>query len=232
MLPTFWDADGGAGVLIPLRVPMRVPDFFRSLDPNQPTVLFREMPIHYDDVRLVVPLLKPETNKLQDTVVAKIAMSNVYFDKTEGVAEWSRYIAGTTTEIPWPEKEPEKEYFDQPGDTRIMHVETSTYIPKLLEPPFPVSVMDELRNKYSKFRMRHEPAYIADIERRERRKLAKTGVKISTPVQELNKSLRQEKKARGPPVMTESIMEQIGRVMAQNKPELLEKVQHRDVGVD
>ena len=211
---------------------MKVPNVFKSLDANQPSVLFRESPIHYDDVRLVIPVLNRETNKLQDTVVAKVAMSKVYFDKTEGVAEWSRYIAGTTDEIPWPEKEPEKEHFDQPGDSRIMHVETSTYVPKLLEPPFPVSVMDELRNKYSKFRIRHEPEYIAEIEREERRRLAKAGKRIPTPVQELNKSIRAEKKARGPPVMTESIMEQIGRVMAQNKPELLEKVQHQDVGVD
>lgn len=220
-------------MLISHQIPMKVPDVFRSIDANQPSVLFRESPIHYDDVRLVIPVLDPKTNKLQDTVVAKVAMSKVFVDKAEGgVPEWSRYISGTTTEIPWPEKEPEKEHFDQPADSRIMHVETTTYVPKLLEPPFPMSVMDELRNKYSKFRMRHEPEYIADIERAERRRLAKAGIQVSTPVQELNRSLRAEKKARGPPVMTESIMEQIGRVMAQNRPELLEKVQHQDVGVD
>jgi large subunit ribosomal protein L24 len=204
-------------------MPFKVPEGFLKLDPNQPPVVTREAPIHYNDVRLVVPVLDPATNTLKDTIVANIEMSRIFHDKREGKKLWTRYIKGTRTEIPWPEKK-EPEHFDQIGDTRIMDVETRTYVPTLLKPPFPLSVIDELRNKYSKFRTRHEPWYIAKVEAAEKEKAEKEGRKILTPLQLLNKKIREEKKAKGPPVLSVEMMEHIGKVMAQNRPELLEKV--------
>jgi large subunit ribosomal protein L24 len=205
-------------------MPLKIPEGFLKMDPNHPAVIHREAPIHYNDVRLVVPTLDPATNTFRDTIVANIDMSRVFHDKREGKRLWKRYIKGTGTEIPWPEKK-EKEEFDQPGDTRIMDVETATHIPTLLNPPFPLSVIDELRNKYSKFRTRHEPAYIAKVEAFEKEKAEKEGRKVLTPLQLLNKKIREEKKAKGPPVLSVEMMEHIGKVMAQNRPDLLEKVE-------
>jgi large subunit ribosomal protein L24 len=42
-----------------------------------------------------------------------------------------------------------------------MEVETPTWVPSLRNAPFPSSVLDELRNKYSKYRTRHDPEYVA-----------------------------------------------------------------------
>ncbi|KAF8243996.1 hypothetical protein K440DRAFT_560043 [Wilcoxina mikolae CBS 423.85] len=212
-------------------MPVKVPDAFKSLEPNQPNVIFREQPLHYNDVRLVVPLPDPETKQLRDTIVANIAMSKVFHDKREDEKRWTRYIKGTSISIPWPKKQ-EKEEFDQTADTRIMDVETVTYTPSLLRPPFPPTVIDELRNRYSYFRTRHDPEYVQKVEQMEAAKKALEGATIKTPVQLLNKKLREEKKARGKPVLTPEIMEQIGRVMAQNRPELLERVKQPQMDID
>ena len=40
-----------------------------------------------------------------------------------------------------------------------MEVETPTWVPSLQSAPFPSSVLDELRNKYSKYRTRHDPEW-------------------------------------------------------------------------
>jgi large subunit ribosomal protein L24 len=205
-------------------MPMKVPEAFSKIDPDQPSVISREQPSHYNDVRLVFPLPDPVTGALKDTIVANITMSKVFHDRREGEKRWTRYIAGTGIKIPWPAKE-EKEYIDQPADTRIMDVEMKTYVPSLLKPPFPGSVVDELRNKYSKFRIRHEPEFVKKIQAQEKKRQEKEAVSVRTPVQELNRLQRMEKKARGPQVLTEEILEKIGRAMAQNRPELLERIQ-------
>lgn len=45
-------------------------------------------------------------------------------------------------------------------DTSRVDVEASTFVASLGEPPMPSTVIDELRNKYSKFRTRHDPEYL------------------------------------------------------------------------
>ena len=85
-------------------------------------------------------------------------------------------------------------------------------------------VIDELRNKYSKFRTRHDPEYIEGKWAKEK---AKEGpAMIRTPVQELNRKIRLEKKALGKPELPEDVLERIGRVMAQNKPTLLDRIRN------
>jgi large subunit ribosomal protein L24 len=43
-----------------------------------------------------------------------------------------------------------------------MEVETPTWIPSLHYAPFPPSVLDELRNKFSKYRTRHDPEFVEE----------------------------------------------------------------------
>lgn len=183
--------------------------------------------MHYDDVRLVVPTVDPVTKELRDTVVANVAMSKIFHDKILKEKRWIRYIKGTSIEIPWPKKE-EPEQFDQDCDTRIMHVENDTFVPTLLEAPIPLEIVDEIRNKFSRFRTRHEPEYVAKVEAAlgYKERLAREAIK--TPLQLLNKKLREEKKAQGKPELTSEILEQLGRAMAKNKPALLERVQAQE----
>lgn len=204
-------------------VPMKIPEVYAKLDPNHERIYYREAPIHYNDVRLVIPMPDKDTGEFKDTIVANISMSKVFHDRQEGTRRWTRYVAGTTYEIPWPEKK-EKHHFDQDPDTRIMDVEKVTYTPTLLKPPFPVSIIDELRNKYSKFRVRHEPEFVAKVEAAETARQEKKEWRVRTPLQELNKVQREARKAKGQPVLTEEIMEMIGKTMAKNKPELLTNI--------
>ena len=48
------------------------------------------------------------------------------------------------------------------GDTPRITTELETWHPSLGMPPFPISVIDELRGKYSRFRTRHTDEYIAE----------------------------------------------------------------------
>lgn len=205
---------------------MVVPDAFLKLDPNQPRIIYREMPLPYHAVRLVYPLPDPETGVVRDTIIANLTHARYRHNRHEHTTTWDRLVAGTSTIIPWPETT-EPEEVDQPGDVRILDVERKTYIPVLREPPFPVSVMDELRNKFGAFRIRHEPSYVDLMEYRAakgREYQEKTAKRMRSPLQELHREVRLQKKARGPPVMSDGVAESIGKVMAANKPELLKKL--------
>lgn len=190
----------------------------------------REVPLNYYDVRLVYPLSDPETGVLKDTIIANVEMSKIWHNKRKRTKEWDRLVPGMKgVTIPWPEKQ-KPEPIDQLADTRIYDVETRTFMPTLLKPPFPVSVIDELRNKYSKYRTRHDPEYIAKKEAEHLGRVARETAKVLTPVQELNKKAREERKALGKPVLSDAMLERIGRVMAYNRPELLEGIQAVSAG--
>ena len=80
----------------------------------------------------------------------------------------------------------------------------------------PGSVIDELRNKYSIFRTRHDPEYIAakmkeDEENEEKKKLIE---KMRTPLQEINRLERKMKRAKGKGKLTDEMLERIGKVIA------------------
>lgn len=188
------------------------------------------MPVKYSDVRLVYPLPDPETGILKDTVIANIQMSKIWFDKRNKSKTWDRLVPGMEgVIIPWPAKE-KPEQIDKIGDTRMLDAEASTFIPSLLKPPFPEGVIDELRNKYSRFRTRHDPEYIAKKQAEDLERHIKATARVVTPVQEINKMARAERKALGKPVLSEEMLEKIGRVMAQNRPELLAGIQAVPVG--
>jgi large subunit ribosomal protein L24 len=79
-------------------------------------------------------------------------------------------------------------------------------------------LIDELRGKYSRFRTRHTEEYIAKKEAEQAAKTAKVASTDSmlTPVQEFNRLRRQERRARGQPVLTDDMLAKIGEVMARN----------------
>lgn len=198
-------------------VPVLNPD---ANDEGNP-VYYTEAPVKYDDVRLVYPLPDPVTGIPKDTIIANIKMSKIFTNKKTKARTWERLVPGMEgVIIPWPEKEAPK-HVDTAVDTKIYDVDNTTFKPTLLIPPMPVSVIDELRNRYSKFRTRHDQSYIDKKTMQENARLELAKAKILTPVQELNKKLREERKALGKPVLSDEVLEKIGRVMAQNRPELL-----------
>lgn len=194
----------------------------RKLSPDAPTIFTREAPLHYDDVRLVYPLPDPVTGEPKDTIIAKLVTAKLFYDRHNGTHSWKRRVANSDIIIPWPKTE-KKEMEEHDVDTKMLDVEFQNYHPTLLKPPFPQPVIDELRNKYSKYRTRHDPDWLAQKKAEEGAELAKKKI-VRTPLQELNRKIRLEKYARGPPVLTEEMLETIGQAMAQSNPQSLERL--------
>ncbi|KAK3304578.1 uncharacterized protein B0T15DRAFT_400250 [Chaetomium strumarium] len=171
-------------------------------------------------IRLVHPLTDPETGTARDVIIRELKPIGITHDRPTRKVFFSRIVPGLNVRIPWP-KQPKKEHEDHPVDTLRLEVEERTFVPTLLRPPFPESVVDELRNKYSKFRTRHTPEYVAKIEEKEAEKKARQkGARIEEmllPLQEYNRKLRELRRARGKPELTEEMLEKIGEVIARNR---------------
>lgn len=171
-------------------------------------------------------MLNPRTRQYRDVIIKELVPRNIYRDKATGRVTWSRMVSGLQIEIPWSQvaekaeiEEWEKVLEDHPCDTPRSDVVERTYLPTLIRPPMPHSVIDELRNRYSKFRTRHSPAYLIKMEAREAksetRKLAARQL-MSTPLQEVKAKFRQMRKQRGQPVLTDSMLARIGEIMVKN----------------
>lgn len=119
------------------------------------------VPISINDVCLVAALDDPATGQTRDVLVQHIRGGGPFLERQYGVEtpRHTRYIAGDEIEIPWPRVE-KPNFKDEEWDTLRMEVETPTWVPSLHSAPFPPSVLDELRNKFSRYRTRHDPAFV------------------------------------------------------------------------
>ena len=181
--------------------------------------------ISLDDVKLVYPLPDPQTGTPRDVVIERLECINRKFDKHK--REWDdgdRVIPGMDMIIPWPEKA-EPRYEDNEDDTLRLSAEERTIRPFLLHAPMPLSVIDELRGKYSRFRTRHEREYrlkkeLEDANKSERKKLVKA---MQTPLQELMELRAKRNKAEEKDLTTEQLA-RIGEVIAREKEEATKAV--------
>jgi large subunit ribosomal protein L24 len=145
---------------------------------------YRPFPLPYllDDVRLVVPLDDPDTGATRDVVVKHVYGGEPIVEQQYGstTPRHTRYISGLDIEIPWPESDA-PEYNDEAIDTLRFQVDEKTYLPSLLTFPFPSTMLDELRNKYSKFRTRHDPEWVAKKEEQDAYEEWQRSRKLLTP---------------------------------------------------
>lgn len=170
-------------------------------------------------VRLVHPLPDPATGETRDVIIRELKPIGILHDRPTRKVSFSRIVPGLNVRIPWPKQEP-KTHDDHPIDTLRLEVEERTFVPTLLRPPMPDSVIDELRNRYSKFRTRHTEEYVAKIEAQEAEKLARKKGKIDEmllPVQEYNRKMRELRRERGKPELSEEMLEKIGEVVARSR---------------
>ena len=168
-------------------------------------------------IRLVHPVADPVTGVTRDVIIRELKPFGVVHDRVTRKVTWARLVPGQNIKIPWPKLEP-KERPEYAGDTLRIDMEERTFVPTLLRPPMPEQVIDELRNRYSKFRTRHTAEYIAEKEAEEAEKKArkKAADAMLLPIQEYNRRMRELRRARGQPVLTEGMLEKIGQIIAQN----------------
>jgi large subunit ribosomal protein L24 len=139
-------------------------------------------PVPFDDIRHVIPLEDTETGKLENVLVKHAYAAGPYHERAphSKLPRYSRYVAGLDIEIPWPMEE-EPVITDGEMDTPRMEVEASTFAATLSQPPMPSTVIDELRNKYGKFRTRHDPEYLRAKMMEDYEKEYKETVSLTTP---------------------------------------------------
>ncbi|KAL2139532.1 hypothetical protein VTI28DRAFT_5068 [Corynascus sepedonium] len=207
------ELDGNVGI-----TNIRVPDFM--VREGSPRVQQLKQFIPISSVRLVHPLPDPATGTVRDVIIRELKPIRITHDRPTRKVFFSRLVPGPNVQIPWPKVPPApKEEFA--ADTLRLDVEERTFVPTLLRPPMPETVIDELRNKYSKFRTRHTPEYVAEIEAREAEKKARRkgarADEMLLPVQEYNRKMRELRRERGQPQLTEEMLEKIGEVIAKNR---------------
>jgi large subunit ribosomal protein L24 len=192
-------------------------------DADKRAVRSVEKPVPLTSVRLVFPLTDATTGTTRDVIVKKLINGKIWHDRHLGTTRWSRFIPGLNIKVPWPKTEP-KERKDYPSDTLRLDVEVRSFVPTLLRPPMPGSVIDELRNKYSAFRTRHDPEYIEakvkeEQEKEEKKKMIE---QMRTPLKEINRRERKLRKAKGKGKLTREMLERIGRVIAKKRQLVLD----------
>ncbi|KUJ12017.1 uncharacterized protein LY89DRAFT_593978 [Mollisia scopiformis] len=200
-------------------IDVAVPSYMISAeDPDQRPIRTIEKPVPLASVRLVYPLSDPETGVTRDVIIKKLKNGPIFHDRHLNKTKWSRIVPGLNIVIPWP-KTPPKEHKDGPNDTLRIDVEQQTYVPSLLRPPMPGSVIDELRNKFSKFRTRHDPEYIEAklAEDRAVEEKKKQAAEMRTPLKEINRRERKLRKAKGKGKLSTEMLERIGHIIAKKR---------------
>ncbi|KAJ9411236.1 hypothetical protein DTO045G8_868 [Paecilomyces variotii] len=206
-------------------VDVHFPDWLSESYGNSKGYNALSLPIPLDDVRLVVPLDDPVTGNARDVLVEHVYGGEPILERDYGstTPKHTRYIAGENIEIPWP-KEEAMPLKDEPWDTLRMEVETPTWMPSLMYPPYEPSILDELRNKYSKYRTRHDPEWVEAKKMEDLKRQYLESRSLLTPLGELH-ARTQEKKAErrkakfdedGNAIMDDETTNFIERFMRQN----------------
>lgn len=174
-----------------------MPDWMRKYRGYTNTYDSHDMAIPTDDVRLVARVWKavqtPEgesTKEKKEVIVDQMVMRcQINKDGTQqgGIL---RLIPGSEWKIRKRKREKKDDVPDEygPDDTLRITTEDVSFVPSLVNVPMPTSVIDELRNPYSKFRTRHTDDYIAKMAAQEEaEKMKKEAVTLmKTPLKHFN----------------------------------------------
>ncbi|KAG4305114.1 hypothetical protein PORY_001284 [Pneumocystis oryctolagi] len=140
-----------------------VPKVLRTKEMTN-SVIQLPMFIHYSNVRLIGEIQGEKYGEKKLVAVRHIKRGKLFYNKDRRILTWRRWVVGENKFLPWPinlpkdEKEHEQRYKEYKNDTKAADVWEKTFIPTLYSPPIPLSIEDELRNKYSKYRLIKENA--------------------------------------------------------------------------
>lgn len=112
-----------------------------------------------NDIRLVVTL--EEDGKPYEAIAKYVTGGGPFVHRPNAITpRHTRYIMGENIPIPWPNEDVIPAIEDNDADTLRQEVEHETFVPSMQYAPFESSIIDELRNKYSKYRTRHDPEWV------------------------------------------------------------------------
>ncbi len=216
----------------------------RSYSSEQPNTIIHEpelLPMPLSSVRLVRKIRDPRTGIVADKIVSRLIplpdeeKAKIRADFKAGAITAQQMKKRMSARTIPGSKEAYGKWIIIPGPTRgkkgipivkdpddvtvRFEVEERTWTPTLLRAPMPDGVIDELRNKYSRFRTRHEPGYQLALEHRARRKaeykawVASGGGMLTTATKEARRVERETLKERGEPTLEKEVLERIGEVM-------------------
>ncbi|GAB7348220.1 hypothetical protein MBLNU459_g6217t1 [Dothideomycetes sp. NU459] len=203
-----------------------VPEYMRMEGQDPRAIVQQPVAVPFASVKLVHALKDPETGRFQDTIVDNIRLHGAGWDKvTREYKRGERFVPALGSRIPWPKEDPPAEKDPYDDDTYRIDVDAQTQRPYLLQPPMPPSVIDELRNKYSVYRTRHddyheEALIVEDFNVEAKQALAKT---VMTPLMELQEKKKLQKLAEEKELSDEQLSK-IGEVIAQEKVNAARKV--------
>ena len=156
-------------------------------------IVSNPLPVPIADIRHVIALQNDDTGLVEDLIVEHAYASGPYIERhpDSTTPKFTRYVSGLDIEIPWPVENipPAK---DGQWDTTRMEADRDNWVPSLTHPPFPSSVIDELRNKYSKFRTRHDPEYVREKVEEDFRRQYYESQSLLTPIGEWRAKKRAE----------------------------------------
>jgi large subunit ribosomal protein L24 len=207
-----------------------------KIDNSTLPVRAMEASLPVSDIRLVVARENLETGITEDVIVEKVVVwskstvklkqtselwegmvvdNQTLIDEMERDGGRTRWIPSLNLHIPWPEKSPE-EHKDYDADSLRINVDAKTWVPLLLSAPLPRGVIDELRNKYSKFRTRHDEDYLekkrAQDAQEEWLKRVHAAMMVTPRKPNLPKPAVPHRQ-RSPPVLTDEVAVAIGKAM-------------------
>lgn len=219
------EVDLGEVGKIAIKIPVPLAEYSKTMTASTGNL---SLPISW--VRLVHPVPDPGTGMVRDTVIHQLVASGVVRDRPTRTSAWTRVVPRLNISIPWPKKREEVNPEPHPADTLRMEVERTSFVPTLLRPPMPPTVIDELRGYYSRFRTRHDSEWVTrkeSIEQRNESYLTDAAGSMLTPLQEKNIIERLERRAQGQPKLSANMLQRIGQIIAKNQPGKLVDMEQR-----
>ena len=142
------------------------------------------LPSPVEHTKVVAPIPDAKTGVPRDRIVANWKQTRFRKDPVTNELLYDRVIPGLNLTVPFPETS-KPEQVDHDDDTLRLSVEDETFVPSLLTSPMPEGVIDELRNKYSKFRTRHSEEFVAKKLDQQRLQEERKSRVAMTPMEEL-----------------------------------------------
>lgn len=182
-----------------IQIEVKVPKFIQQGQQGQKPTRQYDEPVPIEDVRLVVAMDIGGTGDLKEVVVRYLRGGDPVIEREYGdpTPSHTRYIqlsedGSADLEVPWPTVDPREE-IDEDVDTLRQQVEALTFIPSLVELPTPPSVIDELRNKYSRTKERYDVEFMNEKKLLDAKKIWQSRQRLISPKSELQEKRQREK---------------------------------------